>query len=154
MRWRDRAAERAGRRGADHSAGVGATSRAGRNFAGGVQLDIGRQVGAQSYGGPGCLASFESELIGRPVNLAEVVDAGVGLRGGTGFHEVRNRNCRQQADNGHDDHDFHQGEARLTDVFGLFHLFCFLFVTRRNVAPDVLYDYDFVPLIAWRNRVS
>jgi hypothetical protein len=43
------------------------------------------------------------------------------------MHEVGNGDRRQEADNGHDDHDFHQCETRLTDGLGRFHL-CLLFI--------------------------
>ena len=114
-------AQRAGRVRADSGTGIGATGRARRHTARRVQLDVGRQVGRIGDGVSRLLALFQRELVGRRVNLAEVVDAGIGLRGGTGFHEVRNRDGRQEADNGHDAHDFHQGETRFADVFGLFH---------------------------------
>ena len=42
------------------------------------------------------------------INLAQIADAGIELGGIAGFNEVRNRDGRQQADNGDDNHDFHQ----------------------------------------------
>ena len=123
---RSERAQCAGRVRANVSAGIGTTSRARRNAAVRVQLDVGREVARVADGRTGGLALFQRELVGRRVNLAEVVDAGVGLGGGTRFHEVRNRNRRQEADDGHDNHDFNEGETRFTDVFGLFHL-CFSF---------------------------
>ena len=120
-------AQGAGRVRADLGNVIAATRRTSRQAARRVQLDVRRQVGGQRDGCTGLFALFQRELVGRRVNLAEVVDAGVGLRGGASFHEVRNRDGRQEADNGHDDHDFHQGETRFTDVFGLFH-FCLLSV--------------------------
>ena len=59
------------------------------------------------------LFGFERPGLNRPVNLAQVVDARIHLSGGTGFHEVWNRDGREQPDDGHDDHDFHQGESLL-----------------------------------------
>ena len=47
------------------------------------------------------------------INLPQVVDASVRLRGGARPDEVRDRDRRQQADDGHHDHDFHQREAGL-----------------------------------------
>ena len=147
MRRRERA-QRTGRVRADLREGIRAASRTRRNALVRVQLDIGRQVGGQHDGRTGRFALFQRELVGCRVNLAQVVDAGVGLRGGTGLHEVGNRNRRQQADDGHDDHDFNEGETRFTDVFGLFHFVLLSVFTRRNCTSGGLYDYDFVPLIA------
>ena len=121
-------AQRAGRVRADRRDGITAARRARGQTARRVQLDVGRQINGQRDAVTGLFALFQRELVGRRVNLAEVVDASIGLRGGTRFHEVRNRNGRQEADDGHDDHDFNQREARFTGIFDLFHLFCFLFV--------------------------
>jgi len=73
------------------------------------------------------LAGFQTPLLLGSINDAEVVDTGIRLRGLTGAHEVGNRDRRQKADDGHDDHDFHQREAEFTMVFERFHflLFCF-----------------------------
>jgi len=73
------------------------------------------------------LAGFQAPLLLGGINDAEVVDTGIRLRGLTGAHEVGNRDRRQKADDGHDDHDFHQREAEFTMVFERFHflLFCF-----------------------------
>src|ERR1017187_57888 len=103
----------AGRRVADRERGcIAAARRTTRNGAHRIQLDIGREVGRPNDGVTAGPVRFQRELVGRRVNLAEVVDAGVGLRGGACFHEVRNRDGRQQADDGHDNHDFYQREAR------------------------------------------
>ena len=45
------------------------------------------------------------------VNLAEVIDASILLRGGTGVHEVGNRDGGQQTNDGDDNHDFNQCET-------------------------------------------
>ena len=121
MSRRDRAAERAGRNRADGAVGIGAASRTARNAARRVHLDVGRQGRREADGRPGGQFGFQRILVGRRVNLAEVVDAGVGLRGGTSLHEVRNRDGGEEADDGHNDHDFDEREARITEVFGLFH---------------------------------
>ena len=141
-------AQRAGRVRADRREGISAARRTSRNRIIRVQLDVGRQVAGQRDGRTGGFAGFQRELAGRRVDLTHVVDASIGLRGGTGFHKVRNRNRRQEADDGHDDHDFNEGETRFTDVFGLFHFVLLSVCTRRNCASGGLYDYDFVPLIA------
>ena len=116
-----RTAEGAGRSCANCIAGVSATRRTAGNAAGRVKPDVRRQIGAQDDGVTGLLAPFERKLVGRRVNLAEVVDAGIRLRGGASFYEVRNRDSRQEANDGHDNHDFHQRKARLADIFGRLH---------------------------------
>src|SRR5205807_10447781 len=55
---------------------------------------------------------FQRVLLGRAVKLAQVIDTRILLRGGAGAHEVRNRDGRQQTDDGDYNHDFHQGETR------------------------------------------
>ena len=91
-----------------------------------IQLDVRRQVVREADGVAGDFLVFQRPLVGRRVNLAEVVDASIGLRGGACFHEVRNRDGREEADDGHDDHDFNQREAGLADVFDGLHFVCFL----------------------------
>ena len=127
-------AQRASRYTAHDGIIITAASRTRRNAAGRVQFDVGRQVPRIVDGRPSLLAFFQRPLLGGAVNLPQVVDAGIGLRGGTSLHEVGNGDCRQQADNGHDNHDFHQGEARLAGGLGIFHiLFLFsLILTRRE----------------------
>jgi hypothetical protein len=127
-----RGAERAGRLRANTAIGISAASRAGRKTAGRVQLDVRRQVVREGDGLAGGFLLFECELVGRRVNLAEVVDAGVGLRSGSGFYEVWNRNRRQEADDGHDDHDFHQRKAGLADVFNCLHFYFLSSIMRRE----------------------
>ncbi len=65
------------------------------------------------------LLGFERPGLNRTVDLTQVVDTGVHLRGRTGFHEVGNGNGRQQANDGHDDHDLDQGEAALPGCLDL-----------------------------------
>jgi len=72
--------------------------------------------------GSGLLTFFQTPLLFRRVNDAEVVDTGIGLGGLTGAHEVGNRDGSQQADDGHDDHDFNQREAGVTICFERFHV--------------------------------
>ena len=57
---------------------------------------------------------FQRPLLLRTINLAEVVDTSVRAGGFARFHEVRDRDRREEADDGHNDHDFNQREARLT----------------------------------------
>ena len=64
--------------------------------------------GLPGFESPGGLGAF---------NLFEVGDARALLAGGAGFDEIGNRNGGQQGDDGHDDHDFDQGEPRGPDCF-------------------------------------
>ena len=146
-------AQRASRAGANHRGGVCAIRRARGNAARRVQLDVRRQVSRERHSGAGLLAGFQRELVSRRINLAEVVDASIGLRLSARFHEVRNRDCRQEADDGHDDHDFDEREARITEVFVSFHFAVFFLLWRGvNEQQAGLYDYNFVHLIACCNR--
>ena len=43
--------------------------------------------------GGDCLLGFQSPLLFGTVDLAKVVDAGIGLGGGAGLHEIWNGNC-------------------------------------------------------------
>jgi len=107
----DRGAQVTGRIVSDCGTSISATRRTRRNFAGRVQFDIRRQVTGIGDGVTRCFALFDGELLGRGVNLPQVVDARIGLGRGPGLHEVGNGDSRQKADNGHNDHDFHQCEA-------------------------------------------
>jgi hypothetical protein len=138
--------ERAGHLGgvADRERGVSTTSRTRRNGAAGIQLDIGRQVGGQAGSRrTRAFAGFQGPFIFRGVNLAEVVDASIGLRGGARFHKVRNRDRGQQTDDGDDNHDFNQRETRFTEVLIRFHFSIFP-VRGVNVTTDGLNNYSFV----------
>ena len=102
--------------------GVSTTSGAARNRTSRVELDVGGQVRGQRGGrATRGLVLFQRPLINSGVDLAHVVNASIGLGRSTRFHEVRNRDGREQADDGHNDHDFNQREARLTGIFVLFH---------------------------------
>jgi len=126
--------QRASRSIAHSSESVNAASRTWRKAGGRVQLDVGRQVGVQSNCITGLFAFFQREFIRGGVNLAQVVDASIHLRGGAGFHEVGNGDRRQQADNGHDNHDFHQGETCLAEGFSIFHFpFSFHLMRREQI---------------------
>jgi len=126
MRFRRKRAQGAGhlRDRADSGQCIRAARRAGRNAAVGVQLNVGRQFRIDDIGA-GLLAGFQRPFIHCGSNLTHVVDARILLRGGTGFHEVGNSDGGQQSNDGHNDHDFHQGETRFA---GLFHLFHFIFL--------------------------
>ena len=131
MRRRERA-QRATRICANRRAVIGSARRTSWQAARGIHFDIGREVIGEVNGVAGGFMLLQRKLAFRRIDLAEIVDAAIGLRSGTGFHEVRNRNCRQQTDDGHDNHDFHQCETSFTDLdlfFYLFFLFIFLFIS-------------------------
>ena len=117
MRRRHRRTERASRRIAHREGGaVAAAGRAAGNGTSRVQLDVRRHVSRIVDGRARGFLVFQRELVGRRVNLAQVVDAAIGLGRRTRFDEVRDRDRRQEADDGHDDHDFNQRETGFTDV--------------------------------------
>jgi len=91
---------------------ISAASRTLRNAVARIQFDVSRDGCDRAYWCAAGFSSFHCPFIDGGINLAEVVNACVGLRGGSGFHEIGDRNCSQQADNGHHNHDFHQCEAR------------------------------------------
>ena len=104
---------------------VSAIRRTRRNFVVSIQLDEGCQVIRIGDAVAGRFALFQGELLGCSVNLPQVVDASSGLRGGAGFYEAGNRDCRQEADNGHDNHNFHQREGCLEEDLRGFHTLLF-----------------------------
>ena len=102
-----------------------ASNRAGRHNRAGT-AEVGNDV-AGRRSNTSYLARFQSPLLFRRVNDAEIIDTGIGLRGLTGSYEVRNRDCRQQADDGHNDHDFHQRKAGFQFFIDCFHFLTFWF---------------------------
>ena len=76
------------------------------------------------WGGVGRLAGLQRPLLFGAVNLSQVVDTGILLGGRARFHEIGNRDRRQQPDDGHHDHDFHEREAQL-QVFLDLHILSF-----------------------------
>ena len=117
---------RAGRRSADHvdvqvSRSSSGAQRTGRKHAGRT-ADISEQRRGRRRDAAACLqARFQGVLIHGRVDDPEVVDAGIGLGRGTGTHEVRNRDRRQEADDGHNDHDLDQREAGFACYFERLH---------------------------------
>src|SRR6266540_4837504 len=150
--------DRSGRRGAgsDFLDVVGLTHNEGRHR---VVLQIGGDVGG---GGKiaGALLQFERPLILRAFNDAEVVDDRVQLGCFTSFHEVGNRDRRQQTNDGHNDHDFHEREAGLTVCLDLHSCFClsyYLFCLLRGVnyaKGGLLLVLTLFTDIAFCNRVA
>jgi len=86
---------------------------------------------------PGCRGitglqlGFQGQLIYRAINLAKVVDAGIGLGGLAGANEVGNRDRSEEADDGHHDHDFNEGETGFPGGVDL-HSYSFLSVVRHE----------------------
>ena len=107
------------------SRGIGAISRTGREIAVGIQFEI-RLQNAQRVRIGGGFIVFQGPGLGCAIDLAEIVNAGVYLRSLTGFYEIGNRDRSQKADDGHDDHNFHQCEPPLIRCsdFHTLSLFC------------------------------
>ena len=82
------------------------------NAAGRVQLDVGRDIIRIIDHVSEMFSFFERELLDCGFNLSQIVDAGGSLRFGAGMHEAGNSDCRQQANDGHNNQDFHQRESR------------------------------------------
>ena len=91
--------------------GIGSTGRTSGKVAAGVQFNI-RPDEAHCVGSRGGLFVLQCVLLTCAIILTQVVDAGVSLRGGAGLDEIGDGDCRQQTNNRHNDHNFHQGEAR------------------------------------------
>ena len=105
---------------------LGRIQRAVRSRAAGATTEVGLDVSCPGRGRGG-LFLFQGPFLLGTINLAQVVDAGVGLGRGTGMNEVGNRDGGQQTDDGHDDHDFDQGETRFASG-GDFHTIAFFFL--------------------------
>jgi hypothetical protein len=89
-----------------------------------IRLDVCDQGGVG-----GKFTMFQGPLLFGLINDAEVIDTAIGLRRLTGTHVVGNPDGRQEADDGHDDHDLHQREARLWMASDIFHNFALSLVT-------------------------
>ncbi len=66
---------------------------------------------------------FQSPLLLRRINLAKVVNTGIGLGRLTSANEVRNRDRSEEADDGDHDHDFDEGETSFAGCIDL-HITC------------------------------
>lgn len=144
-------AQGAHRVGAHGGITVNAAGGAGRNRTRRVELDVRHQVGRIVDGLSGGGPVFERPLIGRGINLPQVVDAAIGLGHGPGPHEVGNGDRGKQPDNGHNDHDFHQREAGPTVIFYYFH-WSFFKTRRERKSRRVIYYDNSVHWIACFNR--
>ena len=87
-------------------------------LASGATTEVLLQVSAERCVGRGFLA-FQSPLLLRTVDQAQVVDASIGLGGLASTNEVRDRDSGQQTDDRNNDHDFNEGEARFAAGFHL-----------------------------------
>ena len=96
--------------------GVSAASRACRPLPGSPTAQVRLQAALGHVGGTG-LVVLQRPLLNGAINLPEVVDARIDLRGRAGLDEVGDGDRGQQANNGHDDHDFHQRETRFARGF-------------------------------------
>ena len=124
---RGRGAQRA-RRGHINSIDAVSTARgASRVRAGRATAKVRLNVG--NHGGDcGELFVFQSPLLFRTIDLAQVVNTRVLLGSRTRANEIGNSNRCQQTDDRNDDHDFHQREATLARFIDSHTaLFAFLF---------------------------
>lgn len=87
--------------------------------------------------GPGC---------DRPVELTKIGDATVGLRRRASFNKVGNRNRCKQPNNGHNDHDFHQCEARSIASPGCFHGFSSRGVNKQQAGYIIITTIHSLPV--------
>ena len=112
-----------------------------------VRLD----VGGHRAGCRGLLV-LQCPLLLGTVKLAQVVDAGVGLRRGAGADEVGDGDGSQQTNDGDHDHDFHQREARFAERFS-FHVVNFLFLlhgVNQAASGFSIYKFNFHLLAGYR----
>jgi hypothetical protein len=95
----------------------------------------------RSTGGlPGFQRPF---LLGRIYN-PKVVDTGIRLRGFSSTHEIGDCDCRQQANDGHNNHNLHQGKTRLRMTSYLVHSFLSFICCGGTKQTADLYDNFFV----------
>lgn len=85
---------------------VNTASRTWWDFSSDVQFDVWRQVIRKPDGLAVGEALFQSELVGRCINLAEVVDTGMGSGGCSGFYKIGNSDGSENNDDGNYDQDF------------------------------------------------
>ena len=117
---------------------IAAASRARRNAVIRIQLDIRRQIRWKTDAVTRLLVRFQREFLRRCVNLPQVIDAGIGLGGRSGFDEIGDGDRRQKANNGYHNHDFHEREAGPIGIEFSLHLFGGL-----HLAPAPIYEYNY-----------
>jgi len=91
-----------------------------------IQLDVGRQVGGSVTVVPVVLPFSRANWLAAASIWRRLLMQALACEVARAFTKFGDRDGRQKADDGHDDHDFHQREARLAEVLGLFSL-CFAF---------------------------
>ena len=101
----------AGRPGVNSQNSVSAAGGAARPVAGSAAQVRSEHSGSRNRRGE--LLILQRPLLFRAVDLAQVVDARIFLRRSASAHEVGNRDGGQKTNDGHNNHDFHQREARL-----------------------------------------
>jgi len=109
---------------------VNAAGGATGNLIVGIQFNVGCNVIRVIEVIPDVLSLFNGDLLDCAFNLPQIIDAGGGLRFGAGMQETGNGNRCQEADDGHNDHDFHQREACHPRGFGSFHITSTFFLRR------------------------
>ena len=133
----------ADRLGFDVHDGVAVGEGAAARRAGHRVLQIPTDVAVRDSGGR-VLLVLERPLLNRPVNLSQVIDAGILLRGSARLDEVGDSDRGQKPDNGHHDHDFYQRETRLAGGFDVHTNFVFLFGGVNEAAGGLLISSIFV----------
>ena len=108
---RIRRAERAGRGIRDRSPfGVNAAGGTRRQLTAAAQPQVRLQI-AQQIGCIGRKLLIDREFLQRRLELPQVINTGVSLRGGAGLYEIRNSDRRQCADEGDYEHDLDECES-------------------------------------------
>jgi hypothetical protein len=96
---------------------------------------------------------LQGVLLDGTINLTQVVDTSVHLGLGASLHEVGDRDCSEEADDGHHNHDFNQRETRFASVTN-FHTLPFSVYGVNNATSGLINQYSFCSLIACCNRKS
>ena len=97
-------------------------------------------------------AAFQCPVGFGTLNLLEVGNAGIGLGGRARTHKVGNRDRSQEADDGHHDHDFNEGEAGLTERINLHNCFCLSLAARTKTVGGLFVLLHIVHRLPTANR--
>ncbi len=123
---------------------------AGRQLASSTAAEIRLKVGI-NWGVRRGLLAFQSPLLLRTVDQAQVVDASIGLGGLASTNEVRDRDSGQQTDDRNNDHDFNEGEARFAAGFHLHSIYLSFLCGSERVRGVLLLIHSFT-LLPLTNR--
>jgi hypothetical protein len=110
-----------------------------------------KEVGVRGYGRWRAMI-FHGPLQLGAVHVLAIEGAGSLLRGRNGVPETGNRYCRQQTDDGHDDHDFDEGESgSVFCVHGILDLLWFASSCVRGIGVPAVDDKIHM-LELWRRK--